>query len=121
MAKLLILDDDEVCCTMLARLLASEGHEVQCATSGQDALNLAENEAPDLLMCDWILNDGLQGMVVATKLHARWPRMRIIFMTGLPADELREETKALPVVHILEKPLLLDHMLAIVQQSAGGS
>jgi len=117
MARIIIIDDDEVCCSVLARLLAREGKEVEWFTTGKEALDRGLEKEPQLLICDWILENGLDGVDVARAIWNRWSKVRIIFITGLPADQLRRETHELPVIHVFEKPLPLDDLLTLVDPS----
>lgn len=111
MSKILIVDDDKVSCTLLARLLSSEGYDVDWVTSGAEAFAYGEPKFPKLLISDWLLKDGLGGLEVARTLIGRWPQLRVLFITGMPVAQLHSETQGLPVIGILEKPLNFDELL----------
>ncbi len=117
MASLLIVDDDDACCRALARLLTMDGHEVAWVTTAPEALATGRTKEPDILICDWLLKKGPDGANVARSLLDICPQMRIVFITGLPTDELRQETKDLPVIDILPKPLGLDGLLNLVGEA----
>jgi DNA-binding response OmpR family regulator len=116
MAKILIVDDDRSCATILARFLAGAGYDVKAVMSGHDALALGESFVPDLLVSDWLLQDGLDGITVAKNLLERYSTLRIIFITGLPREQLeakRGEIKG----EILEKPLDIEELLNAVKSA----
>lgn len=118
MARIVVIDDDHTSCSALARLLMGEGHEVDWFTSGEEAISQCLQREPQFLICDWILENGLEGASVARAIWIRWPLVRIIFITGLPVEQLSLQNPELPVIHIFEKPVLFDELLGLVNGSA---
>ena len=57
MAKILIVEDNEMSRDMLSRRLARRGHEVIVAVDGEEALRRALDDAPDLVLMDLSLPD----------------------------------------------------------------
>src|SRR6266511_1384600 len=55
MAKILLVEDNEMNRDMLARRLQRRGHEVVCAVNGAEGLELARREAPGLILMDMTL------------------------------------------------------------------
>jgi len=55
MKKILIVDDDAVIATLYRFKLTSEGFSVKTARNGEEAIQSAENETPDLVILDWML------------------------------------------------------------------
>lgn len=51
-AKILAVDDNPFICKLLASRLTASGYEVITALSGQQALDKAQNENPDLILLD---------------------------------------------------------------------
>jgi CheY-like chemotaxis protein len=62
MPKVLIVDDNLEGCRPLARLIAREGHEVQCAGSGPEALDVLRKDGFGLVLLDIMMPemDGIQ-------------------------------------------------------------
>jgi diguanylate cyclase (GGDEF)-like protein len=60
--KVLIVDDDDVSRTALARVVASFGHECRCAQDGLEALQMHQAERADVILSDWDMPimDGLE-------------------------------------------------------------
>jgi len=52
MAKLLLIDDNEMNLDMLSRRLQSRGHTVICAVNGVQGIGVANRERPDLILMD---------------------------------------------------------------------
>lgn len=55
MAKILLVEDNELNRDMLSRRLARKGYEVVIAVDGQEGVDLARAEAPDLILMDMSL------------------------------------------------------------------
>ena len=53
--KILIAEDHEDSRVYLEKLLSSQGHEVQSAGDGVEALSLARHERPDLVISDVLM------------------------------------------------------------------
>jgi diguanylate cyclase (GGDEF)-like protein len=87
----LIVDDEPLNIELLAQTL-NDSAEIIFATSGREALRIAEAQAPDLILLDVILPD-LDGYEVCTRLKAdeRTKSIPIIFVTAMDqeADEAR--------------------------------
>ncbi len=113
------MDDDRNCAAFLRLFLTDEGHEVRSAVSGKDALQAAGAMAPDLLITDWLLKDGTDGLGLARSLRKERPELSIIFITGMPERELQSEVNKLGHAHIFEKPLDLDRLLPMVTSLVG--
>ena len=55
MAKILLVEDNEINRDMLSRRLVRNGHEVVIAIDGQQGVNMALSERPDLILMDMSL------------------------------------------------------------------
>jgi CheY-like chemotaxis protein len=55
MAKILVVEDNEMNRDMLSRRLQRRGHEVVCAVDGQEGLEVARREVPGLILMDMTL------------------------------------------------------------------
>src|SRR6266567_4844536 len=64
--KILIIDDDQLTSTTWAMGLKTVGYEVINATNGQDGINQAKSQKPDLILLDQIMPDMLGNAVLAT-------------------------------------------------------
>ena len=86
---ILILDDNSVVLRMLGLVLrAKSGYEVLEAATEQEAAALIERHPEiELLVADVCL-DGQPGRVIADRLVALCPRLRVLFISGYPKDHL---------------------------------
>jgi len=69
MPTVLIVDDDQKVLTMLRRTLTYDGYSVVTASDGRAALQVAQEQRPDLVVLDWRM-PGLDGIEVAQRLKA---------------------------------------------------
>ena len=62
--KILIIDDDQLTSTTWSMGLKSVGYDVINATNGQDGINQAKSQKPDLILLDQIMPDMLGNAVL---------------------------------------------------------
>jgi CheY-like chemotaxis protein len=93
MAKILLVEDNEMNRDMLSRRLMRNGFEVVMAIDGEQAVALAQSELPDLILMDMSLPviDGWEATrrVKATKVTSHIP---IIALTAHAMSGDREKT-----------------------------
>jgi CheY-like chemotaxis protein len=88
---ILIVEDQEATAQITRILLESWGYRVLEAHSGPEALDLlsVDGSAVQLVLTDVIM-PGMSGPQLAAELLARRPDLRIVFMSGYPADQLNQ-------------------------------
>ena len=81
--RILVADDNRDAADTLQMLLAIDGHEVRVATNGLEALQIADDFDPELLLLD-IGMPKLNGYEVAEQLRERYPtrRMKLVALSG---------------------------------------
>lgn len=82
---ILVVEDDDEVRELLELLLVSEGHRVTTAPDGLAGLDLVNRGAirPDLLLADYNLPNGMDGLQVAAQLRAKLCReVPVIVLTG---------------------------------------
>jgi CheY-like chemotaxis protein len=68
--RVLVVDDEELYRVYLRRFLEPLGYEVETADNGVEAIERARRFAPHLLIVDWRLDDGMDGLEVIQRLQA---------------------------------------------------
>lgn len=112
MAKILVVDDDEMNRDMLSRRLVRKGFEVVMAVNGLEAVNMARSERPALILMDLSMpiKDGYQ----ATQELKGDPSTRAIPIIGLSAHAMvgdREKAIAAGCDDYDTKPVELPRLL----------
>jgi PAS domain S-box-containing protein len=100
---LLVEDQGDVRASVL-RQLRSLGYFVTEAASGALALDCLEGgNTFDLLLTDVIM-PGLDGPTLSERVRARWPQMKVLFMSGYSENAARLQGFVAPGRRILSKP-----------------
>lgn len=81
LARLLIVDDEQLIRSAMARALQLMGYETAEASTGQEALELLEHHTYDLMLLD-LRMPGLSGTEVMKRVNQVSPGLPIIILTG---------------------------------------
>ena len=112
--KILIVDDEPDVASLLTLLFESQGHQVIVATDGQQALEKARHENPDLILLD-IMLPRIDGYRVARmlKFDEKFRHIPIVMLTAKIQDKDKQlgletgadayVTKPFDTVALLEK------------------
>jgi CheY-like chemotaxis protein len=116
------VDDNQDAADSLALFLRLAGHEVSVAYSGAQALPIASNLHPELLLLD-IGMPGMSGYELAAQLQ-RFPwiaRSTLVAVTGWGQEEDRARSRAAGFDHHMTKPIdpaAIQSLLHQIDQSA---
>lgn len=116
MAKVLLVEDNEMNRDMLSRRLAKRGYVVVVAVDGQEGVALAQSEAPALILMDMSL-PVLDGWEATRRLRAM-AATRAIPVIGLTAHAMagdREKALEAGCDDFDVKPIELDRLLAKIE------
>lgn len=122
MARILIIDDDQDARRGLRRLLEAEGHEVEEAGDGSQALRRFAGQPADLVFTD-IFMPHMDGLEFVMRVRETFPESPIVAMSGggqLPAGPVLQAAEALGVVRALAKPLTREAVAAAVEEALSG-
>ena len=92
------------------------GLDVRSSANGREAIEIGTTFQPHVLLCDWWLEDGLDGVGVAKALSDAVDDLSILFMTGIPPKGLEDACQGLPVRAIFKKPLRLSEVKAEIEE-----
>ena len=86
----LLVEDELAVRELTRRILRQLGYEVLTARDGADALALLEHSEhrPDLVITDIVMPQ-LSGPELVAALRKRWPQLRVLYISGYSAEELR--------------------------------
>jgi DNA-binding NtrC family response regulator len=116
---ILIVDDDPDFCQVLAKALRLKGFRVRFATSGGEAVEIAQKARFDAAFID-IKMPGMGGLETCLKLRESNPDLLSIMMTAY-RDEAREVIEKVPgkPLACIYKPFDLTQILEIIKTPAG--
>ena len=124
MAKILLVEDNEMNRDMLSRRLERKGHSVSIALDGAEGLNKARSEAPDIILMDMSL-PVIDGWEATRQLKAdeATRRIPVIALTAhaMASDEQKARESGCDDFDTkpIELPRLLNKIDALLQPKAG--
>lgn len=116
MEKILIVDDDKDLCFVLKRFLSKHGFEVLEATTGRAALEILDSVEPNLILCDFRLED-MSGSSILKKIKEKNPSVPVIIITGYSNIKTAVEVMKLGAMDYVTKPLLPDEILLTIKKA----
>jgi len=81
MAKILLVEDDDLVRDMLAQVMQRASHEVESAANGEEASELLKKIEPDIMVTD-IIMPRKSGITLISEVKNRHPNMEIIAISG---------------------------------------
>ena len=107
--RILVVDDEPFVCDAVKMMLTFDGHEVQTANGGKEALALFERHPFDIVITDFAM-PVMKGDELAAAIKARVPGQPVIMITAY-AEMLQSSEHPLPAVdYMISKPFLLDDL-----------
>jgi len=113
----LVVDDHEGIRRLLYVLLTGEGYVVKTASSGEEALRLAREDVPALVLLD-VRMPGMGGFETLSNLLEIYPSIPVIMITAYTElHEVMEAQKAGHVKYFLKKPFDLNDVRNLVKKA----
>src|SRR6266699_750493 len=110
---ILAADDDPQLLRLVTRNLQLEGYEILAASDGQQALELIENNSPDLVLLD-VMMPRMDGFTVCHSVRS-FSSVPIIIVTARGQDQDKVRGLDLGADDYLTKPFSVDELLARVR------
>jgi two-component system cell cycle response regulator CpdR len=118
--RILLTEDDDSVRAFVARALELDGHDVETAADGVEALDqLTKCDGRyDLLVSD-VKMPLMDGIALAHKAADSWPGLPILLMTGFADQRERAEDLSQKIRDVVTKPFTLQQIRAAVTDAAG--
>jgi DNA-binding response OmpR family regulator len=110
-SAILIVDDEPNISYALAMVLEDEGHHVQTARNGAEALAMLEQEPVDLILSD-VMMPVVDGHKLVEELRTRGNHTPIMLMSAAT-----HAVRVIPGIPFLAKPFDIDELLAMVERA----
>lgn len=109
----LVVEDEEALAQLLKYNLEKEGYRVSVASDGEEALVLADEDNPDLVLLDWMLPKS-PGVEVARRLRARQETRNtpIVMLTARTEESDRIRGLDIGADDYVTKPFSMSELLA---------
>jgi two-component system cell cycle sensor histidine kinase/response regulator CckA len=102
-ATVLVVEDEDALREVTSRILVRGGYTVLTADGGEAALRIAADNSIDVLLTDVVM-PGMLGKDLADAVTTRYPRTKVLFMSGYAQPVLTDHGTLAADVHLLEKP-----------------
>jgi CheY-like chemotaxis protein len=111
--RILVVDDDPLVCDSVRMMLAHDGHAVETAKSGKEALELFTTGKFDLILIDYAM-PAMKGDQLAAAIKAQAPDQPIAMITA-HAEFLESPTHPLAgKVFVVAKPFMLEELREVI-------
>lgn len=119
--RILLTEDDDAVRAFVSRALELDGHKVETACDGVEALErLTEsNGGYDLLVSD-VKMPLMDGIALAHEAAGQWPGLPILLMTGFADQRERADDLAEVIRDVVTKPFTLQQIREAVTDAATG-
>ena len=113
---LLIVDDEPSIVQSMKGLLTDEGFDVLTASNGYEALQMIDNDSPDLVLLD-IWMPGIDGLETLKEIKTNNPFIQVIIITGHGNIETAVKATKLGAFDLIEKPLSFDKVIVAINNA----
>jgi putative nucleotidyltransferase with HDIG domain len=114
--RILIVDDEEMICSIFARRLAKEGYSCVMANNGSEALHHFNKDNFSLIISD-IKMPEMNGIELLKRVKATHPNMIVIIMTAYREIDMAVEAMHLGAYDFIIKPADLDLVVFSVKKA----
>ncbi len=114
--RVLVVDDEEIVCESVKRILEEENYEVEIALSGFEAFDKMATNPFDIVITD-LKMPGIDGMEVLRRIRREYPNTIIIMITGFSTVETAVEAMKLGAFDYIPKPFTPDEVSVVVKKA----
>ena len=110
----LVVDDEEKIRKLVSMVLRQNGYKAVVAADGKEALEKAAGQPLDLIVLDYLLGEGKDGLQVLREIR-QWSDVLIMFLSAKDADVDKIRALETGADDYLEKPFNVDELVARVK------
>ena len=110
-----MVDDEEIARTNIEHVLTKEGHKIEIASNGVEALEKAGNQEFDLIITD-LKMEKMSGLQLLETLKRTTPSTDIIMVTGYATVDSTVDALTKGAAYYLAKPFKLDDLRSSVSR-----
>ena len=115
--RILLVEDEELVRHLTAKMLGQQGYSVVTASDGREALRIMEAQGDTFqgLITDVVMPH-LGGPALVEQLRGRFPRLRVLYMSGYTQTALDGTTDIEPGRNFLQKPFKPAALFAMLRE-----
>jgi two-component system cell cycle sensor histidine kinase/response regulator CckA len=117
---ILLVEDEPLVSNRVARVLRRKGYDVFVAANAAEAIKLMErrDEPVDLVLTDVVMPE-MNGREMMAVLHQKWPDLRVLYMSGYPAEIIAQHGVLESGIKFIEKPFYTDEICQRIKDIIG--
>jgi DNA-binding NtrC family response regulator len=115
--KLLLVDDEQEFLEPMAARLARRRLICRTAQSGEEALNILQEESFNCAVVD-VMMPGMDGLELLRRMRRDYPDVAVVLLTGHASVELGVQGMELGAFEYLMKPVEFDELLDTIRRAA---
>jgi DNA-binding NtrC family response regulator len=114
--KVLLVDDEKDFVNSLSERIQMRELDSKIAYDGEEALQLVQNEIPDVVVLD-LRMPGIDGTEVLERLKKNYPDVQVIVLTGHGSEKDEKVTRKLGAYDYLQKPVSIDRLISSIRNA----
>ncbi len=114
--RVLLVDDEEDYVRTMAERMEMRDMGSDVALTGEQALEMLEEELPDVMVLD-LRMPGMGGLDVLRRVKQAHPEVEVVILTGFGSDEDEAEARRLGAFEYLRKPVDINTLLAVIRRA----
>ena len=114
--RILVVDDEMIVCESCQRILQEDSYEVECVSSGKEAIEKMKANPFDIVITD-LKMPGVDGMEVLKSIREDYPDTVVIMITGFSTVETAVEAMKLGAFDYIPKPFTPDEVSIVVKKA----
>ncbi|MCB1070648.1 MAG: response regulator [Kiritimatiellae bacterium] len=116
MAKILVIDDEELIRNYFRHLLRSLNYDVMVAPNSVDGCRLAADPSVNLIISDLNMEGELSDVDLIRELRRLRPDIPLVVISGYPTHERLQECEKLGVSEFITKPFELTFIASVLKR-----
>lgn len=114
--RILIIDDDDLVCKTLQRVLVKLGYETSFCLFGEKALDMVKETDPDLILLDIYISN-INGLEILKELQNHHANIPVIMITGYSDVNIAVKAMKLGAYDFLLKPVDIEQLKLIIHKT----
>ena len=116
--NILLIEDNRLVRWWMSKSLAREGFRVVAPTTVEEALKLGTTYPFDVLVSDWRLPNGHDGLKVLTIVRQAFPQIVSILISAEAGSELTQRALGAGFDRVIQKPMETSQIVEAIKSSA---
>ena len=120
-SRILIVDDDELTCKLMSRILDIYGYTTIAVNSGEEALEFVKNKPVDIILVDFMMPE-MNGIEFCQRLknNPLTSSIIVILLTASTDSYLDDATTEAGVDGFIRKPFDVENFVGYIQEVGRG-